>query len=48
MPTIDYKELLFEDLKNLDYAAGYLTAALEEGQEVFLLAIHDVKQALFA
>ena len=35
----------FEDLKNLDYAAGYLTAALEEGEDVFLLAVRDVVQA---
>lgn len=45
MPTIDYKELLFADLKDLDYAAGYLTAAFEEGAEVFLLAVRDVAQA---
>lgn len=44
--TIDYKELLFKDLKNIDYAAGYLTTALEEGQDVFLLAVRDVAQAL--
>ncbi len=45
MPTVDYKELLLEDLKDLDYAAGYLTAALEEGEDVFLLAIRDIAQA---
>jgi probable addiction module antidote protein len=45
MPTIDYKDTLFEDLQNLDYAAGYLTAALEEGEEVFLLAVRDVVQS---
>lgn len=45
MRTIDYKEHLFEDLKDLDYAAGYLTAALEEGEDVFLLAVRDVIQA---
>ncbi len=44
--TIDYKDLLLEDLKDLDYAAGYLTTALEEGQDVFLLAVKDVAQAL--
>lgn len=44
--TIDYKDLLIEDLKDLDYAAGYLTVALEEGQDVFLLAVRDVAQAL--
>ena len=43
--TIDYKEHLFEDLKDLKYAAGYLTAALEEGEDVFLLAVRDVVQA---
>ena len=43
--TIDYKELLFEDLRNLDEAAAYLTAALEEGEDVFLLAVRDVAQA---
>ena len=45
MPTIDYKEHLFEELKDLEYAAGYLTAALEEGEEVFLLAVRDVVEA---
>jgi probable addiction module antidote protein len=45
MPTIDYQEHLIEDLKDLDYAAGYLTAALEEGEDVFLLAVRDVAQA---
>lgn len=45
MKNIDYKDLLLEDLKDLDYAAGYLTAALEEGADVFLLAIRDVAQA---
>jgi len=45
MPTIDYKESLLEDLKEPDYAAGYLTAALEEGEDVFLLAVRDVAQA---
>ncbi len=44
MPTINYEEHLFEDLKDLDYAAGYLTAALEEGDDVFLLAVRDVVQ----
>ena len=45
MRTIDFKENLLNDLKDLDYAAGYLTAALEEGEDVFLLAIRDVAQA---
>ncbi len=45
MPTVDYNEHLLEDLKDLEYAAGYLTAALEEGEDVFLLAVRDVVQA---
>jgi probable addiction module antidote protein len=45
MPTINYDEHLLEDLKDLEYAAGYLNAALEEGEEVFLLAVRDVAQA---
>ena len=45
MPTVSYKEHLLEDLKDLNYAAGYLTAALEEGEDVFLLAVRDVVQA---
>lgn len=45
MPTLDYQEHLRVDLQNPDYAAGYLTAALEEGEDVFLLAVRDVAQA---
>jgi probable addiction module antidote protein len=45
MPTVDYKEHLLRDLHDSDYAAGYLTAALEEGEAVFLLALRDVAQA---
>jgi probable addiction module antidote protein len=45
MPTLDYQEHLPETLKDADYAAGYLTAALEEGEDVFLLALRDVAQA---
>lgn len=45
MPTIDYKQTLLKELKNVEYAAGYLTAAMEEGEDVFLLALHDVAQA---
>lgn len=30
---------------NLDYAAGYLTACLEEGEDVFLLGIRNVAKA---
>ena len=45
MPTIDYKDLLLKDLRDLDYAAGYLTACYEEGIDVFLLGIRDVAEA---
>lgn len=45
MPTTDYTKRLLKDLKDLDYAAGYLTAALEEGADVFLLALRDVAKA---
>ncbi len=45
MPYVDYMDLLYQDLKDLDYAAGYLTACLEEGEDVFLLGVRDVAQA---
>jgi probable addiction module antidote protein len=45
MPTVDYKSHLLDELKDSDYAAGYLTAALHEGEDVFLLALRDVAQA---
>ncbi len=45
MLTVDYKAQLLEDLKDLDYAADYLTAALEEGEDVLLLAVRDVVEA---
>jgi probable addiction module antidote protein len=43
--TVDYKEHLLKELKDSRYAAGYLTAALEEGEDVFLLALRDVAQS---
>ena len=33
MPTTDYKKRLFKDLKNIKYAAGYLTEAFGGGGE---------------
>lgn len=45
MPTLDYREQLLQDLQEPHYAAGYLTEALEEGEEVFLLAVRDVVDA---
>jgi len=47
VPTFDYKRRLLKDLKDLKYAAGYLTAAFEEGEDVFLLALRDVVQAQY-
>ena len=42
----NYKEALFEDLKNDEEAAAYLDAALKDGEkEVFLLALRDVAEA---
>ena len=41
----DYKEFLFKRLRDPNTAAGYLTAALEEGDETFLLALKDVAEA---
>ena len=41
-----YKEELLEDLRDPGEAAGYLTAALEDGSPaVFLLALRDVADA---
>jgi probable addiction module antidote protein len=45
MPTVDYDEYLMEELKDLEYAAGYLTACLEEGEAVFLEGIRSVAKA---
>lgn len=42
MPTIDYDDYLLNELKDLDYAAGYLTACLQEGEDVFLIAVRNV------
>ena len=46
MPTRDYTESLFEDLKDPEFVVAYLNAALEEGtQEIFLLHLRDVADA---
>jgi DNA-binding phage protein len=46
MPTRDYKESLFEDLKDPEFVVAYLNAALEkETHEVFLLHLRDVADA---
>ena len=41
----DFKSDLLEKLKDPTYASGYLTACLEEGEDVFLLAVRNVAQA---
>ncbi len=43
--SIPYEPLLHNDLKDPGYAAGYLTAALEEGDDAFLVALRDVAKA---
>ncbi len=46
MPTLDYKEdFLLQELHDPERAAAYLTAGLEDGEEVFLLAVRDVVEA---
>lgn len=45
-PWVDYKVGLFKDLADLEFAIGYLNAALEdEDQRVFLLALRDVAES---
>ena len=42
-PSKDYKKELLKRLKDPEYAAEYLNAAIEDGsKEVFLLALRDV------
>ena len=43
--TKSYKDDLLADLKDLDYAATYLSTALSDSKEVFLLALRDVAEA---
>lgn len=46
MPTKSYDELLLEELRDPELAAGYLTASLDEGSvDQFLLALRNVAQA---
>jgi len=42
LQSTDYEPYLLEKLKDLNYAAGYLTAAIEEGESVFLLAVKNL------
>src|SRR4029079_10244882 len=45
MKVVSYKGSLLKRLADVDYAAGYLTEALEEGEAEFLLALRDVVEA---
>ncbi|HEV2614498.1 MAG TPA: addiction module antidote protein [Gammaproteobacteria bacterium] len=46
MKTKDYQEYLIHSLKNPKEAAGYLNAALEDGDiDAFLLALQNVVKA---
>jgi len=45
MPTISYRDQLLKRLKAPSQAAHYLTACLEEGDEVFLIGLRDVVDA---
>jgi probable addiction module antidote protein len=43
--TTDYRSLLLEDLRDPEEAASYLTAALHDSKEMFLVALRDVAEA---
>jgi probable addiction module antidote protein len=43
--TRDYREGLLNDLKDATAAAHYLNAALEDSDEMFLVALRDVAEA---
>ena len=45
MKTVSYKSDLLKRLSNLEYAAGYLTECLEQGEAEFLLGLRDVVEA---
>ena len=45
MPTVPYRDQLLQRIKDPARAAGYLTACLEEGDEVFLIGLRDVVDA---
>ncbi len=44
-PSVSHHEALTRRLKNSKYAAKYLTACLEDGDESFLLALREVAEA---
>ncbi len=45
MKTVPYNDLLHEQLRDPEQAAAYLTACLEDSEEVFLLGLRHVAEA---
>ena len=45
MKSASYKESLLKRLADPDYAAGYLTECLDQGEAEFLLGLRDVVEA---
>jgi probable addiction module antidote protein len=45
MTSIPLHEALADDLSDPEFAAGYLEGCLEDGPEVFLVALRDVVKA---
>ena len=43
--TRPYRESLLEDLQDATEASQYLNAALEDSEEMFLVALRDVAEA---
>ncbi len=44
--STEYKDVLLDRLSDPQYAAGYLSARAEEGEDVFLLGLRNVAEAL--
>ena len=44
--TSDYKDFLLERLNDPEYAADYLSACAEEREDIFLLGLRNVAEAL--
>ncbi len=45
MLTIPYEEVIQKYLDEPNFVAGYLTTALEEGEDVFLIALRHVSRS---
>ena len=45
MPTSNYEDFLPEELRDPDFASGYLSQCFELGMEEFLVALKDVVDA---